>query len=563
MAVCQPTGWPISMLNALKRRLGLSPRQSVTQAVAPAPAAQCVVDEAVACYSRGDYDRAERLAREAIEAQHDHCGAHLLLGQLCHRRGAYDDAADSYVLAACFAPELAESHLQLGLLQLDCGKPGEAYESLCRAVELAPADARVRNAAGAALVGLEQLDEARAHFEQALALDPDLADAHTNLGYLLYRDFEELEAGRRHIERALELAPDHLVAMVNKTMVTLRGNPAQTIELCDRLLARDPTLDPVRLNRGLAQLALGDFIHGWESYEARKSVRCNYVARAMPWPEWTGDPLAGRGLYIHTEQGLGDEIMFASCLPDAIAAAGPCIVECSPKLEALFARSFSARVVVKPSNDHVLQAGDFPGIAAHIAIGSLPRYLRRRADDFPRHSGYLRADPDRVSHWRSRLAALPAGLKVGIAWRGGVRSTQQSLRSTALSDWLPLLATAGVQFIDMQHVDCSDEREAVQRNHGVLVHRWTEAHSTYDETAAVVSALDLVVSVQTALVHLAGALGKETWGLIAAHPEWRYLAAGEHMPWYPAVRLFRQSALHEWRAPIEHMAARLRERAHG
>jgi len=517
--------------------------------------------QAVQACAAGDAARAETIAGEVVARAHDHVGAHLLLGQLAHRRGAYDDAADSYLLATCFAPEEMEPHLQLGLLSLDQGEPVDALVHLERALELAPDEARAHNAYGAVCMALERIEAARGAFERALAHDPRLVEAHSNLGYLLYRDLGEVEAGRRHIEEALRLAPENQAALANSTMLFARHDPREAIRRADRLLACDGGLDPVRLNRGLARLALGNYAEGWPDYEARKSVRCNYVPRRLPWPEWPGGHSPGGAVYVHTEQGLGDEIMFASCLPDTIREAGACVIETSPKLLGLFTRSFAAPVVVKPADD-ITPPASIP-ISSQIALGSLPGRYRRSVADFPRHDGYLRADAAKVEFWRERLAALPAGLRVGIAWRGGMASTQQSLRSMALGEWLPILSTVGVQFIDMQHIDHAAERAALEQQIGITVQYWPDAHIDYDDTAALVCGLDLVISVQTALVHLAGALGKETWGLIAASPEWRYGVAGDTMPWYPAVRLYRQPVAGDWATPVRWIAAALAERARG
>ncbi|MGE5522560.1 MAG: tetratricopeptide repeat protein [Rhodospirillaceae bacterium] len=515
--------------------------------------AKRAVETALACCARGQYAEAESLARQAIELQYDCADAHLLLAQLCHRRYAYEEAADGYLLASCFAPSNSEPRLHLGLLYLDQHDFVQAEEVLRGALEQAPENARLHNALGAVLLNIDRLDEARQHFEQAVALDPFLAGAHSNLGYLLFRDFEQFAKGEAHVRQALELAPDDLNALTNLTMV-LRDRPHEVIEIADRLLARDPTLDAVRLNRAFALLTLGEFERGWRDYEARKSTRCNYIQRAMPWPEWDGSELTGRGIYIHSEQGLGDEIMFASCLPQIIAAAGRCVVECSPKLKKTFERSFGVRVVVKPDDDtHVAQiAGE--GIDCYSALGSLPRFLRSSPDDFPKHAGYLKADETRVAYWRDRLSRLPGKLKIGIAWRGGVPSTQRSVRSTDLEQWLPLLRMPNIDFVDLQHFESPEEVGRLQAKYGVAVHRWPDAHEDYDETAALVAALDMVISVQTAIVHLSGALGKEVWALIPESPEWRYLSVGVRMPWYPSVRLFRKARGSSWESVIADVA---------
>ena len=549
------------MLSWLKRRA-----QSSTRAEADTPVANAAVEDAPsvlesarACAARGEASQAEAFARKAIAIRHDYADAHLLLGGLCYARGDREEAIDCLLLASCFGSNDPEPRLQLGLLYSETGHTAEAEKILREGLLLAPDHARLHNALGAALFEQERLEEAKAHFEKAVALDPMLATAHSNLGYLLFRNFERFAEGEAHVRKALEIAPGDLDALTNLSSM-LPDRPHEVIEVADRLLQRDPSLDTVRLNRALSLLKLGDFERGWRDYEARKSTRCNYQPRSMPWPEWRGENLAGRGIYIHSEQGLGDEIMFASCLPEVIASAGRCVIECSPKLRKTFERSFAAKVVVKPLDDATVAAMAGEGIDCYSALGSLPRFLRATKAAFSEHHGYLKADPARIAYWRARLDALPGRLKVGMAWRGGTPSTRRSVRSTQLEQWAPLLTLPGVDFIDLQHFDCADERRAICSGGTASLHRWPDAHEEYDETAALVAALDLVVSVQTAVVHLAGALGKEAWALLPESPEWRYQQSGSAMPWYPSVKLVRTPPGGTWDGVIAGLAPQLAAR---
>jgi hypothetical protein len=193
-----------------------------------------------------------------------------------------------------------------------------------------------------------------------------------------------------------------------------------------------------------------------------------------------------------------------------------------------------------------------------VPIASLGQFFRKRFADFPQHTGYLRADPRKVAAWRERLAAMGGKRKVGISWRGGFVGTRRHLRSIDLEGWLPILKTPGVEFVSLQYTDCAAELSALREQHGVVVHHWQEAIDDYDETAALVCALDRVVSVCTALIHLTGALGREAWILVPALPESRYMRHGDRMPWYPSVRLFRQARIGSWRDVIESVAAQLR-----
>jgi hypothetical protein len=256
---------------------------------------------------------------------------------------------------------------------------------------------------------------------------------------------------------------------------------------------------------------------------------------------------------------VGDEIMFASCLPDLMACGVHVVYEARRRLAPLMTRSFPQATVCASTGDGRLPAAiSGSGIDSEIPIGSLPLYFRRTRQDFPAHRGYLVADPARVELWRGRLAALGPGLKVGISWRGGTATSRQKLRSLTLEQLRPVLEVPGVRFVSLQY---GDAREALQAGAALPpIAQWPETIDDLDETAALVSALDLVVSVCTAVIHLGGALGRPVWVLAPYAPEWRYGLKGEAMPWYPSVSVIRQPAFGDWGPVIAEAAARLRRR---
>jgi hypothetical protein len=333
------------------------------------------------------------------------------------------------------------------------------------------------------------------------------------------------------------------------------GRREEGLALAETLLAHDPTLVEARMNRALILLGKGNFGDAWDEYEARRLLPGSGCANDLPCAEWRGEALEGRTIFIYPEQGLGDEIMFASCIPDLVARGARCTLQCHRKLEKIFRRSF-AQVEVLATGDTLPQnAGR--GWDFKVAIGSLPRFLRRTHAAFPAHAAYLRADPARVAYWKAKLAGLPGRLKVGIAWRGGLASTRRSVRSIPLELWLPVLALGEVDFVSLQYADSHAEIEALRRDGHRAPHEWSEAIHDYDETAALVAALDLVVSVQTAVVHLAGAMGQKVWALVPEASEWRYSGDRRSMTWYPSVRLVRQSEYGNWSPVIERLRSDL------
>lgn len=410
------------------------------------------------------------------------------------------------------------------------------------------------------LLEADRLDDALALAAQAVARDPRAAEAHLALGLAWQKSHEPA--------RALECcAAAERLRPGDPALHDLRGAALQELGRLDeamaayeRALALDPAYVHARYHRGLLRLLRGEFAAGWDDYELRRvDVRSALHASSAPTglPYWDGSALDGRAILVRREQGLGDEIMFASLQPQLAASARRVLLECDPRLKGLFARSFPG---VEVLGDALQGAAGRAEVEAGAA--SLARFARRSAADFPRHGGYLVADPARVARWRERLAGLGEGLKVGISWTGGVRRTRRAVRSIPLGQWLPVLSVPEVRFVSLQYTaEAPAELEALRAGEGVAVAHWDEAIAVYEETAALVEALDLVVSVCTSLVHLGGALGRPVWVLAPHSPEWRYGFAGESMPWYPSVRLFRQPATADWEPAIAAVAAALRARA--
>lgn len=395
----------------------------------------------------------------------------------------------------------------------DCGT---AESIAARAVETHPDSREAVLLLGMARQKLHRCEEALLCYERADRLggaDAELWDLRGSACQELGR----LEEAFAAYDRALELRPDYVLA---------------------------------KFHRALARLLVGDFERGWPEYELRL---LNDNGGASPYPRWDGATRCG--VLVRREQGLGDEIMFASMFGDLQRTAGRCAIECDPRLASLFARSFPA-VQVLPTRDGEA-SGALSGIDAEIPAGSLGAIFRRKSSDFPRHQGYLVADPARVSHWGRRLEALGPGLKVGLSWRGGVRKTRAALRSLNLDALAPILDLPGLRFVSLQYTPGAEGE--IQGAAAPVVH-WPEAIADYDETAALVCALDIVVSVCTSVVHLCGALGRPAWVLAPLSPEWRYGFTGSGMPWYPSVRIFRQRSYGDWRSVVGEVADALRSR---
>jgi tetratricopeptide (TPR) repeat protein len=482
------------------------------------------------------------------------------LGIVCYFQRDYPKAAASFRAALDADPDLVMARLNLGVALKEGGHLEEALEHLRLAHEQAPeAEGTLRNLV-VTLIEADRCDEALLVAGGAVERNPHSHEAQALHG-LAYLKLHDPVRALACYDRALELGAGNAELHDSRGTAFLElGRLPQAIECYERALASEPGYTRSAFHRALARLLLGEYDLAWDDYELRQHDR-DFAQRPGAHPRWDGASLAGRTLLVRREQGLGDEIMFASCLPQVIASAGRCLIECEPRLEGLFRRSFPAATVFASSPEEKL-----PGGAVDFAIpaGSLPRFLRRGIADFPRHDGYLRADPRRIARWRERLDLLGPGLKVGVSWAGGVRKTRRGLRSLPLEHWLPVLRAPGIRFVSLQYTaDAGAAVAAFQQQHGIRIEHWSDAIDDYEETAALVCALDLVVSVCTAVIHLAGALGRPVWIMAPYSPEWRYGFAGDTMPWYPSARVFRQPAFGEWGPVTESVAAELSRRQAG
>jgi len=500
---------------------------------------------------RGELALAGRNLAKAVRLKPDFAEAWIDLGNVYQMSGGLAEAESAYRQALALDETSALAWCNLGICQQTRSEPAQASESFRRALDLNPCF-------GLALrhwVGLqESLDwpgDAQWLLERWAGAAPDDAEIQAALGFLLLKRRFRPDLAIAHFDRALELGLNDAELHGNRGIALQDlGRIDEALASYEKALALEPENRSIRFHRALARLLVHDFENGWADYELRLLSE-DRPKRPFPFPRWDGSGLSGRTILVHAEQGLGDEVMFASCLPDVVAQAGHCVIECHEKLAPIFRRSFPTATVHGGSqHDEPAWLSRLPPIDCCVPIGSLPLHFRRRLEDFPHHGGYLRADEARVSHWRRSLAELGPGLKVGIAWRGGTRQTRQSYRSIPLEALAPVLELAGAHFISLQYDECRHEIATLEAAQGLAIHHFPAAIADYDETAALLGALDLVISVCTAAVHLGGALGRPVWVMAPAGPEWRYGIGEGAMPWYPTCCVFRQAVPFAWEEVI-------------
>jgi tetratricopeptide (TPR) repeat protein len=348
---------------------------------------------------------------------------------------------------------------------------------------------------------------------------------------------EMLAEDRRCEEALLDVRVDALTNL---------GMHDEALPLLDRAIEVNPRDAHRRFLRASVHLLNERFGPGWDDYSFRQLSSVKHL-RTLALPEWKGEPLEGKRIVVLCEQGLGDQVMFASCLPDLLALApARVVVEAVERVAPTLARSFPGCEVVASKQDAAMEwlrdRGDFD---YYVAIGDLPRVFRRQASSFLRHEGYLTAAPERVMHWRRVLESRGEGPYVGISWRGGTEVTRKALRTMKAVELAQAVARAHVQQVCLQYGDVGDDLRAVEQA-GISLSHWPEAIQDLDEFAALISALDLVVTVCNTTVHYAGALAKPLWVMAPRVPEWRYGLRFRSLPWYPTSRMYRQTRDRDW-----------------
>jgi tetratricopeptide (TPR) repeat protein len=499
----------------------------------------------------GRLKEAEIRYRRALLARPDFAAAWMNLGNLLREQGSEAYAEAALLRAVELRPELIAGWLNLALLRREQRKPAEAEAFLKKALEQNPKNVDTLVAWCQFRAAERDLNGAWLWLCRAMTHNAKHAEAVNMLGILLHTEgsFEEaIEA----FKQAEALGSRAATSNRGNSLLDM-GRDGEALRAHETAVERDPNAAGAAYNLALTRLRLGDWERGWPGYEARWHFReVHRNPRVFPQPRWLGEPLDGRRILLHAEQGLGDTIQFCRYAALVAARGGMPILQVQAPVERLM-RSLT---LVRSGQAEVAVLGKRPpAFDVECPVMSLPAAFRTTVETVPWPGAYLAADPLLVAEKRQRYPTTGLGLRVGLSWAGNASYKADKLRSMKLKVLLPLLRTQGVHWISLQKGDAAKQFAALPGD--VLVLDGSSADIDLAETAALVATLDLVITTDTCIAHLAGAMGKPVWILLPYLADWRWIQRVELTPWYPTVRLLRQTSPGDWIGVQERVIAGL------
>ena len=500
--------------------------------------------------AQGELGEAAASFEQVLRIKPDFAEVHANLGTTLIAQGKRAKGLERLRLAVRIKPAYFEGHFNLGNALRDQGEHAAAVTSYEEAIRIKPDYIKAHNNLAVALADHGQLDEAAASYEQVLRLDPNYFAAHSNLGNVL-REQGKLDEAVFSCQRALQLKPDYARAH-NNLAAALRdqGKLAESVASYRRALQIDPEYAQARSNLGMTLLLAGDLADGWAEYEWR--LKCSgSIPSPSCRPLWDGSPLDGRTLLLFAEQGLGDTLQFIRFAPGLQQQGGRILLECQQPLGTLLENCAGFDRVIPRGSER-------PQFDVAASLLSLPHLLQTTLETIPAAVPYLVEDGALADRWRAELGAL-AGTKVGISWQGNPEFRGDRWRSIPLHQFEPLSRVPNVTLVNLQKGP-GEEQLAEARNRFTIYDlgsRLDEEAGAFMDTAAIMKSLDLVITSDSATAHLAGALGVPVWVALQWIPDWRWLQDREDSPWYPTMRLFRQSEARKWEEVFEAMAVAL------
>lgn len=501
-------------------------------------------------HQTGRSEQGVELLRQALAVNPRSPDAHYNLGNMLRETGRPAEAAAAYWQAVALRPNYPEAHYNLGNALHDLRQFAAAIDSYRQAVAQRPGYIKALNNLGNACLDAGRPAEAAEAYRETLRLYPDYAKGHSNLGNAL-RQLGQVDQAAASCRRALEIEPDNPEALNNLAAAILdQGHIEEALAAFDAAIHLRPEYAEAHMNRAMAWLLAGDYERGWPEYEWRWRSK-SFVPRRFTQAEWDGEDPAGRTILVHTEQGLGDTLHFMRYLPRLAKRGARVLFECPAALHRLLAGFPGIESLHKTDEAP-------PSFDVHVPLLSLPHRLGLLNPMEASQVPYLVPDAALRNQWRQELASL-SGRKIGINWQGNPQHPKDHQRSFPLREFAPLLDIPGVQLVSLQKGFGIEQLAELPQAERIvnLGARLDETSGAFMDTAAVVKELDLVITSDTALAHLAGAVGANVWVVLSTTPDWRWRLTGETTPWYPTMRLFRQTSMGDWAGAFQLIYAEL------
>jgi tetratricopeptide (TPR) repeat protein len=520
----------------------------IARAITHAPKAEYLLSLGTILERLGRLEEAQQIFAKALTLKPEDAGLWNYVGDLLWRLNRNDEAVQHFRQALKLNPQFLDAATNCGRLLLDLGRHAEALELLELAVTLNPNSAALYQMRGVCLSAVKRHEEAGADYEKSIALDPSQAETHNNLG-LLHWNFGRLEQAFACFDRALAIRPDFQAVLTNKALVLLDLQMLdEAFATFHRSLALNPSDPLTSFSLATLELLTGDFERGWPRREARwKLAAAALVNRGFSQPLWLGDPpLEGKTILLHSDEGLGDAIQFARYVPMVAALGARVILEVEPPIQQLLGGIAGVSTCIGRSSALPFDL--------HCPLATLPLAFKTQLETIPSAAPYIPApSAERVKAWQDRLGPRNR-FRIGLVWAGNPDHRNDHNRSIALRTLAPLLER-DVQIFSLQKGVRDQDRVFLGERPDII--DLTEHLTDFSETAALMSCLDLVISVDTSVVHLAGALGTPVWTMLPFNPDWRWLLNRDDSPWYASMKLFRQPARGDWASVVDRMGREL------
>jgi tetratricopeptide (TPR) repeat protein len=495
---------------------------------------------AISLIDAGRLEQAVLACHQAIVLEPNFAEAHNNLAVALKKLGRLDEAITACSAAIALRPTYAEAHSNLGNALFETGRIEPAITAYRRALDLKPDYLAALNNLGTALGKAGQFTQAIDAYTAAIKLKPDVAEVHNNLGVAL-GGIGRLDDAIGAFRRAIQINSGYAEAWANLGAVLCdSGDGESALAACRRAIELRPDLAIAHSNYALILLRLGHYELGWPEHEWRFKCNPKFRPRSFSQPRWDGSPLAGQTILLHAEQGWGDTIQFVRYAPLVASRGGRVILECQPELIRLLGNL--------PGVDQLVPFGQpLRPFDLHCPLLSLPAAIGTTLNSIPADVPYLHANS---ANWRERLNVIGNRLKVGLVWAGRPTHTNDHNRSMQLSHFSRLSEIPNVAFYSLQKGPAAAQT-------GLELIDFTTELNDFADTAALVGALDLVIAVDTAVAHLAGAIGKPVWVLLPMCADWRWMTERSDSPWYPTMRLFRQTRWGDWDQVVQNVARAL------